>query len=152
MFKRTISFDKKFFERKPNPNSGKHNPNAGNPPDAGVSSDAGKHHPNTGESHTEAGKPSRNAGAVDADKDSPNADTPTENTMILEDVDAEDRSTEQKPVMKKTISLLSSTGSEKDNDEDAASVSELERSGRRKAKMNNGVSVWCWGTVKVVTG
>ena len=60
---------------------------------------------------------------------------------------------EEKPVMQKTLSI-SSTSSEKerDIDEDPATLSELEQSGRRKSKAASGVSVGVLGVEKVVMG
>jgi hypothetical protein len=170
MFKRSLS-TKKLFERKPHPNSDRQ-PNAGNILDEGKPRpnvgenhlDAGKpplhpggDHPNAGkpplnlaEDHPNAGKPPLNlaedhpnAGKppINLAEDHPNAGKPIEKTRVekgLEEIDEKN----EKPVMKKTISM-SSSSSEKDIDEDVASASELERSGRRKSKMISGVSEWC---------
>ena len=146
MFKRNISLDKKLFEKRSPSNSNKRNLNGGN------SLDASKDAPNAGENHVKAAEPSQNAGVEDvgkppkdpksdkidskSDKIVPNAVTPVENPLILEELNTVNESTPEKPVMIKTMSMSSST----DNDDDTASVSELERSGRRKAKMCSGVS------------
>jgi hypothetical protein len=162
MFKRTISLDKKLFERKPLPSSSKHNSNDG------TSLDAGKDKPNAGENLTKVAKPPQNAGTVNIGKPpkgpgktDPNAGTcaPIESAMILEELDNDNKSTAaEKPVMTKTMSMSSSTDNDDDcvselersgrgktkmstdNDDDVASVSDLERSGRRKTKMYTGVS------------
>ena len=143
MFKRNLShLDKKLFEKKSHPNLPKHHPNAGNP------TSAGKQHsndPNTVEDHLDAGKPPVSLGKPAADtgkpvftagKVQPDASEPVEkasNEEILEVIDVGSGNREQKPGMEKTMSV-SSTSSEKEIDDDQTSVSDLERSGRRKTK------------------
>ncbi|CAB3983026.1 serine threonine- phosphatase 6 regulatory ankyrin repeat subunit A-like [Paramuricea clavata] len=136
---------------KPPLHPGGDHPNAGKPPInlAGDHPNAGKPPINLAEDHPNAGKPPinlaedhPNAGKppINLAEDHPNAGKPIEKKRIekgLEEVDEKNR--EQKPVMKKTISM-SSSSSDKDIDEDVASASELERSGRRKSKMIPGVN------------
>ena len=140
MFKRNLSLDKRLFEKKPHPNSAKPNLSAGNPPGAG------KHPTNAGEEHLDAGKPPLSFGQPAADvsklpftagKDCPNAGKSVEDAVTEENLDVfdiEGGNMEQKLVMQKAMSV-SSISSEKEIDEDPTSVSDLERSGKRKSKM-----------------
>lgn len=147
MFKRNLSLDKKFFEKKlkPHPNSAKPTLSAGNPPGAG------KHPANAGEDHLDAGKPPLSFGkpAADASKPPftagkvrPNAGKSVEDVVTEESLDVfdiEGGNMEQKLVMEKAMSV-SSMSSEKEIDEDPTSVSDLEGSGKRKSKNSSVVS------------
>ena len=145
MFKRNLSLDKKLFEKKSHSNSAKPNLSAGNPPGAG------KHPANAGKDHLDAGKPPLSFAKPAADaskppftagKQGPNAGKSVEDAVTEENLDVfdiEGGNMEQKLVMQKAMSV-SSMSSEKETDEDPASVSDLERSGKGKSKNSPVVS------------
>lgn len=115
----------KFFERKFRPNSASFLEGQTSTPavvDDGLCA---------GENHQVSGEPALSASTEQPiEENMPVAD---ENDEILEGFS--EGIVAEKPVMKKSVSMLSFASSDKDVEEELASASEFDRSGRRKTKM-----------------
>ena len=140
MFKRSFSLDKKLLQKKSHSDPGK------TPTDAGkTNSDPSKHslsseqrHPDAGETTLDPVERPPTVGKSPQKAGKPSPDAAPENNM--EEIHVENEKQGEKPRMGKSLSM-STTSSEKEFDEDAANVSELEQSGRRKVSVGySGIS------------